>query len=379
MSDWLRKWMPKDKRSTATHLLLSGGKVNVLDQQHGLFLNEYANAVARSERLFVVETRTPVFRLFVDFDFKPPPSSDVIDAALQSASRVAGYYFDATSRAIVLRKDRDAVDKVGVHMVWETIYVTTTLANTFRTHLVSKLVDACPDVDWKEVVDASVYAGSGLRMPWSSKTDASGVYVPSSTCSPDGTLEPVPDIKTAADIRAWIRCTTIRTPDATPTRSCVVTSEDAAAPESQDDGDAVHAGPRENLTQHTELLARIHATLPPAFAGQQFTGMHRFGDFCVVLRSSSKVCGNKGFTEHTKNTVYFVVLKKGYAYQRCYCRKDVVRDGGVTCTDYTSDPWAVPPDIVESLWPTPKPATVSMMDLLAKTRPKLKKRSAKRV
>ena len=133
------------------------------------------------------------------------------------------------------------------------------------------------------------------------------------------------------------------------------------------------------MTQHTDLLARIHATLPPAFAGQKFTGMHRFGDFCVVLRSSSKVCGNRGFTEHTKNTVYFVVLKKGYAYQRCYCRKDVVREGGVTCTDYTSDPWAVPPDIVESLWPTPKPAMVSMMDLLSRTRPKLKKRHTKRV
>ena len=376
MSTWLRKWMPKDTRGTATHLLLNGGKLVVLDTQHGLFLNEYANAVARGEKLFVVETRTPIFRLFVDFDFKPPPSSDVIDAALQSASRVAGYYFDATSDAVILRKDRDTIEKIGVHVVWESIYVTTVLANTFRSHLVSKLTAACPDVDWNEVVDASVYAGSGLRLPWSSKTDASGVYAPTATCSPDGTLDPIQEIKTATEIRTWIRRTTIRAPDEQPTRSCVVTSDDGA-PEIQDGN--VHAGPRENLTQHTDLLARIHATLPPAFTGQKFTGMHRFGDFCVVLRSSSKVCGNKDFREHTKNTIYFVVLKKGYAYQRCYCRKDVVRDGGVTCTDYTSDPWAVPPDIVESLWPTPKPATAMMMDLLSKTRPKLKKRQTKRV
>ena len=366
--NWLFKWTAKSNGPKEfTHLLLNGGRLNVADQQHSLFLNEYSNAIARGEKLFIVESKTPIFRLFVDFDFKPPPPPAIIDAALRSASSVAGYYFDTTSRSIILRKDKDPPEKVGVHMTWDSIFVTTQTANAFRNHLVSKLVDACPDVDWKEIVDASVYAGSGLRMPWSAKVDNPSVYAPALTCV-DNVLKEIPRPTTAGEIREWVRWTSIRAPDGTLTRSCVVTSEPVETEKSD-----VVAGPQENLAQHTEILQKIHETLPAPFAAQKFTGMHRFGDFCIVLRSSSRVCGNKCFKEHTKNTVYFVVLKKGHAYQRCYCRKDAVREGGVTCTDYTGDPWAIPQDIIDTLWPPPNPATVSLMDMMSKTRPPLKK------
>lgn len=365
---WLAKWLAKPN-GPFTHLLLDGGKLYVPDQQHNLFLNEYSNAVARGHKLYVVESRTPIFRLFVDFDFKPVPSKEIVDGAIKSAASVAGYYFETEGPAVILRKDVDTPGKIGVHMTWNMVYVTTQTANSFRNHLVAKLVDACPEVDWKDVIDASVYAGSGLRMPWSSKVNAPGVYTPHSTCAPDGSVGTVDNICTASQIREWVRVTSIRAPGETATKTCVVTSDNHEAETTKDKAHTTS----ENLLAHSEVLQKIQDTLPEHYKEQQFTGMHRYGDFCVVLRSSSKVCGNKGFTPHRTNTVYFVILKKGIAYQRCYCRKDVVRESGVTCTDYMSEPWAIPKDTLELLWPTPSKETVNLLSILQKTRPPLKR------
>jgi len=287
---------------------------------------------------------------------------------------VAAYYFEGTpSRAIVLRKDVELPDKVGVHLTWDAIFVTLQTANAFRNHLVTTLRAACPDVDWKDVVDGSVYAGSGLRMPWSAKKNAPGVYRPVATCTPDGTTDAIPAIETASDLRNWVRATSIRAPGESPTPTCVVTSSEDGEPEP----DLKRCGKSvtESLLNNAEVLAKIHATLPKQYEQQKFTGMHRYGDFCVVLRSSSKRCGNKGFQEHQTNTVYFVVLRKGYAYQRCYCRKETVRDAGVTCAEYMGEPWAVPPEIIDALWPPLPKETSILKRMLEQTRPALKKKA----
>ena len=365
-----KKWPARGK--TFTHLLLDGGKLDVPDAQHSLFLGDYANAVARGEMLFVVEARTPIFRLFVDFDFKPPPAPDIIAAAIMSACSVAAYYFDTQSRAVVLRKDVDAREKIGVHLTWDAIFANAATANAFRNHLVGTLEAACPAVAWRDVVDAAVYSGSGLRMPWSSKRDAPGVYRPSATCS--GEMVDVPLPTTAGEIREWVKWTSIRAPDAALTRSCVVPAEDGGHVVRSGAGAGDVSTTAESLGAHVAVLEKIHDTLPPAYEAQKFTGMHRFGDFCVVLRSDSKKCGNKGYADHTKNTVYFVILRKGYAYQRCYCRKDAVRECGVTCTDYVSEAWTVPQPVVDALWPPVPPQTSKMMALLDKMRPDLKRR-----
>lgn len=365
---FLKKWSAKQGKFT--HLLLDGGKLWVDDSSHGLFLSEYANAVAGGAVVHVVESKTPVFRLFVDFDFKGSPEEGIIHSALKAAAGVAGYYFDASSRAVILRKNIDSSEKIGVHMTWDSIFVTSAIASAFRTHLVHKLESACPDIDWKDVVDPSVYGGSGLRMPWSAKVDAPGVYAPRAICSPDGALEGVEDPRTAKDYREWIRATCIRAPDQSPTPTCIVTTEEDTQPSTTTTSTTV----AEKLADYQDVLRKIQGTLPAPYATQKFTSMHRFGEHCAVLRSDSRRCGNKSHQEHTKNTVYFVILRKGYAYQRCFCRKDTVRDGGVTCADYISDYWAIPEDIVNALWPPIPPETSELMAMLSKTRPALKKR-----
>lgn len=368
--DWKATWTAKG--AEYTHLLFTGGKLFVPDAQHATFLNAYSNAIARGSTEYIVESITPVFRLFVDFDFKPIPGPDIVDAALKSACGVASYYFDVleNQKAIVLRKSVDAPDKIGVHLTWPSIFVTSHTANAFRSHLVAKLDDACPDVEWKSVVDGAVYrprAGS-LRLPWSSKPGAAGVYVPTRECSPDGILTKIPEISTAGAYRTWIHVTSVRTPDAVPTKTCIVTSDPIVESASGSRGTSTPA----SLDEFRDALAEFQKTLPPAFTDQRFTGVHRYGDHCVILRSSSKKCGNKDFAEHHTSTVYFVIVKKGYAFQRCYCRKDELRESGVTCTDYIGPPWPIPKSVHAAFWPPVSEDTTKLMKMMDRTRPKLK-------
>lgn len=368
--DWLQKWRVASGKEY-THLLLNGGRLFVPDTQHSTFLNEYSNSIARGETQYVVEAKSPIFRLFIDFDFKPIPSPEIMDAAVKSACSIANYYFDVSSRAVVLKKTVSSEDKIGVHVTWDSVYVDVKTAMSYRNHLVTKLEDACPDVDWKDVVDAAVYrvAAGSLRMPWSSKTNAPGVYVPMSTCDPSGTLKDVDGITTASHIREWVKATCIRTPGESPTKTCIVTSEDFDTLDTKPTT-TTHA----NVAEYAVVLEKVQSTLPEPYKDQKFMGMHRVGDHCVVLRSNSKKCGNKGYKEHHTNTVYFVLLKKGYAYQRCYCRKDLVREGGVMCAEYVGQPWDIGIDILNGFWPPVPKATQNLMALLDKTRPVLKKK-----
>jgi hypothetical protein len=365
--DFKTTWTAKG--AEYTHLLFTGGKLFVPDAQHATFLNEYSNAIARGRTEYVVESITPVFRLFVDFDFKPPPSPDIVDAAIKSACGVAAYYFDDASRAIVLRKNKESPEKIGVHLTWDSIYVNSQTATSFRSHLVAKLEDACPDIPWKSVVDAAVYrprAGS-LRLPWSSKPGAPGVYIPTATCTPDGTLEPIAPIQTAAAYRTWIRLTSVRAPDAVSTKTCIVTSDPII------ENATSYKTTSASVSQYRAALDDFQKTLPAAYADQKCTGIHRYGDHCVILRSSSKWCGNKQ-SEHHTSTVYFVVVKKGHAFQRCYCRKDELRESGVTCTDYISPPWPVPKSVAEAFWPPVSEDTAKLLKMLDCTRPVLKRK-----
>jgi hypothetical protein len=373
MADWKHKW--KAKGQTFTHLLLSGGKLFVDDQHHGTFLNEYANAIARRHTEYIVETKTPVFRLFLDFDFSPPPDEMIMDAAIKSACNIAAYYFDVTSEAVILKKTTSSTEKVGIHVTWDAIFVDTATANAYRAHLVNRLEDACPDVPWKTIVDAAVFGGTGLRLPWSHKRDAPGVYVPSYTCSID-VFRDIPAIETAADIRAWIRRTSIRAPGASLTSTCIVTSSVPSSPSSASSSSAVHHA---SVAEYGPALNAFHDTLPQAYRDEThtFTGIHRFGDTCFVVRSSSKKCGNKNYAEHHTSTVYFVILKKGVAYQRCYCRKDEVRETGITCTDYAGPPWPLPQDVIDAFWPPPPKPVLDMLKIMDRTRPVLKRTKKK--
>ena len=354
-----QRWMvPTHDTGPTTHLVLTGGKLRVSDGSHTDFLHAFANAVARGDRPSIVERRTEVFRLFFDLDLHVGDQmtvargSQLLDGCILSISAMTREWFVAPSNAIVLRKTVDAPDKIGVHLVFETIYVTASTALAFRDYVVARLTEAVPDVAWAELVDPAVFKGSGLRLPWAAKRDGTSWYVPSArvvvkdsgdAADADAVMTPVTAAvgMTAADIRDWVCRTCIRAPTEDP------------SPVLQDHAPIGGVSKGSSCTTTAVSLRDVELTdlpIPEMYRPHTATSMHRVGDHALVVRSSSKKCANKAYAEHRSSNVYFVVLKRGIAYQRCYCRKDPVGDD-IPCSAFASAPWLVPDAVIARLFP----------------------------
>jgi hypothetical protein len=75
---------------------------------------------------------------------------------------------------------------------------------------------------------------------------------------------------------------------------------------------------------------------------------------CTVEGYGSHYCLNKGFN-HSSASVYFRITPKGTLFQRCHCRKDIVRPGGnKTCKEYKSSERPLPALIRRALTWTKK-------------------------
>lgn len=360
MRGWLAAYATKKDRRP-THLLLSGGKLVVEDGRAGAFLNAYANAVARGEDLYVVEVKTPVFRLFVDLDAKDAPVPDiVVDACTTTAKR----RFD-NDEVVVFK----STCSLGVHLVFPDIFVTADTAMAYRRDVLHAL--QMPELE--KVFDTAVYGGSGLRMPWSRKRDSPGVYVPT-----NGDQYPNAHRPRASEVRATLKRCSIRAPEAAPTPHTFEINRETAATSSS-------AMPMPCIPEPLGRL--LLGCLPRAYETSAFTRAASLGRDTIVLKSTSRVCGNLGWKAHNSNTVYFVVHRAGKITQRCYCRCDTTagRLRGL-CKDYASPEFPLPDYLATELFkfeflpeeqPEEPEESSELRQLLRRTRGL--KRGAKRV
>lgn len=405
---WYQRWLTTS--TSSTHLLLTGGKISVPDGSHATFLAEYANSIARGERTSFVERRTDVFRLFFDLDMHldeipqgAPAPETLLRGAILATCALAREWFvlddirEDASVATILRKDVEASDKIGVHLVFTDIFTTAEGALAFREHVVSTLVDAVPDAQWNDIFDAAVFKGSGLRLPWAPKAHSQpGIYVPKFEIRGED-LVPVPHPTCAEDYRAWIRTTTIRAPDAVPTAVAAAYYSETCSRSSSSSSIVDVVALR--ASEYESIVSALN--IPHVYEPYRVVHVHRVGEHAVVFRSSSRKCANKWFSEHRSSNVYFVVLRKGVCYQRCYCRKDTTdRTTGKPCSTFASPSWEVSAEAVEALFsdeasigkgkreehinPLPevllppsikkkRSAAGSLQAMLARTRPSLKK------
>lgn len=80
-----------------------------------------------------------------------------------------------------------------------------------------------------------------------------------------------------------------------------------------------------------------------------------------VAGDGSTYCANKG-GEHTSNSIYFRITPH-YCYQKCFSRKEVVREGGKPCGVYRSQGVPIPYDVSRHLFlekDVPAPPTSSI-------------------
>ena len=161
----INKWMCKNGK---THLLLDGGTLTAGDS----FYDDYIGDILHGERLCVVEKKTNQFRFFVDVDFV----SDENELDFVKVSLVIHKIADLGPCVIARARPRqvEGGTKYGAHIIWPESVVTKQKANSIRMAILSEL-----GPDWDKIIDASVYAGSGLRMLWSYKNEPDSTpYIP---------------------------------------------------------------------------------------------------------------------------------------------------------------------------------------------------------
>ena len=159
-------------------MLMDGGVLLVPSEEIHDFHQTYVNLINFGSKLFIVEQKTDRFKFFVDLDYKSPEKlsdEDLLQFCSIIHETLGG---DNISECLIARARPRAIGegliKSGVHIHWPRLIVTRTEALNFR----SKLVHALGEGPWDQIIDASVYGGSGLRMLWSHKKPTGDPYIP---------------------------------------------------------------------------------------------------------------------------------------------------------------------------------------------------------
>ena len=374
-----RGWMLRqgEKNRAVTHLFLDGGRASVPDDDAGVFLNMYATALSRKERLAVVEVRTPVFKLFMDLDARVFKEEDYdFEPFFEQVASAAAVFFDTAETPCMVvcstdpKDESPTVKKRGFHILWTNIFVSSETALAFRDHLLDVVVPTLPVManSWDDAIDACVFKANGLRMAWSYKSSDQAdtrIYVPQWTYGETLTHK--------RSRREWVHDLSIRAPRAIPTPTTVPIVSIYA------DKNALSStfGTAKNVESYRHVLPAVAAAIPVEYGEISFTGLFKC-EHVVMLRTTNRYCANVG-REHKASQIYFAITRHGVS-QRCYCRKDP-QFGRAACKDFVGEVHALPESVISAFLgdatpPAPPPlpsaataTTTSLDDLLKRSRP----------
>lgn len=367
-----------------THYLMDGGKLYV--REEAAFLREYADALTRGEACFVVERRTPVFKLFADLDWtrSEAPSRELWLQLLRVVADTVrrargGPPFVMLACLAVPKPDPAGGVRVGAHLHFPDVLVTQALALAVRARLVPVLAALNLDFDAEHLVDPAVYHGNGLRMKGSRKATpcepcaACGgtgrrvdarVYAPTVVMDDQGALASEAEVRALRDDwHAVVRATSIRSDASEPDAFGAL--GDVAAPVARSWGrasrlpEALNAHIHASLTRAFPVYADEHARAPwrvteiVAHASDGAPGpSHVF-----VHTSCTYCCNKRGHHRSKGNSVYFMVSEREVT-QRCFSYKSTPgADGDVACRTYRTAPQPTPPLLWRTLLTREPPAS----------------------
>lgn len=324
---------PDDQR-TITHVFMDGGKAHVPDHAVDEFIERYCSALRNGHKQYVVECRTPIFRLFMDIDLqsKSPVDSETVLKVCELIRATSAEFFEPMDSSTIVctcpERTSGNFHKRGVHMHWTNVYVSSSKALTFRNLVLRRCVDAfgeCYAVPWAQILDMTVYTSSGLRLIGSSKKDAPGEYLPWRVFTGDA-VHAVQDPR--QKMTEWVAATSIRTtmslkPDPTDEKG------EERILKSEYKGDFVHL----NLKEHASLVEQVVSLIESKSDGkgnrfyQKFrtTALYKIKNgktLTYVMGTDCKNCMNKVSGVHRSNHVYFLMNESGL-FQKCFCRCEV--------------------------------------------------------
>lgn len=353
---------------------MDGGALFVPPSDAASFINALAAEVVRGVPRHVVERRTPVFRLFFDLDAHvsdgcEPDWAAVLDVLCRAALECFEAADDAAAPlALACRAPRRRLpadrSKCGFHVHFPRVVVSSPVAMAVRARCLDALQAAFPDAlanDWASALDAAVFHGSGLRLPWMRKgrsADPSAVYAPWRELDAAGRwleCDPEAALASVSTVRRYLGLCSIRCADAPPTAIARGALADAVLLE-LDEADETGAasvarfgGRHVSTAKYADALHKLDEVLPVQFIGQRVTAVIEL-DSVFFLRSSSRYCLNIG-RPHSTNNVFFL-LRPGGICQKCYCRCNTLdgRRSGKLCKDFSSELWPVPLDVTSAFF-----------------------------
>lgn len=320
----IRKWSKKGSE-TPTHVLMDGGQLHVPDKDLDAFWSEYVSAIFAGQKLYVVEQKTERFKFFVDVDFKnDEPLSD--ESALELCHRL----HDAVGggRCLVARAPPRPVKdliKSGFHVHWPELVVSRNEAMALRTRILLEL----DHESWANIIDSSVYGGSGLRCLWSHKKPEGDPYIPWREIPSGAALSTVPSVAT-------LKLFAVRTEQGhmepkTSRPRCL-----SATPSGPSDS-RLEEFIRKNMEGQGSARVKQVRTLKKG----------------VCVETDSRYCENiKG--EHKSNHVWFGITGD-VLVQKCHDEE---------CSGFTGRKHILPPSISNEASHVARPAYYSSVDLL---------------
>jgi len=266
-----------------------------------------------------------------------------------------------------IKLESPGVIKAGCHLVFPSIYVNSPIALKCRDNILDRIersyidgmshstsaqsVTQCaydsdeatteetrmhlPLNSWRDLIDDSVYKGSGLRLVWSHKgRGESRQYTPVyDVTSVDGFVE-VSCHQSMAEKREYVHDSSIRT------TTCVLTPCRGGEHQVADRVNGhtmfgtVVSGRSQSIDMYRDALSAVEQALPREYRGIQFLKAFVTPQ-TIYLKTNSRYCLNVK-REHRTSTIYISVTRQGVMV-RCYSRKEEY-----DCARFASDPIQIP-------------------------------------
>lgn len=177
----------KDEKE-ATHRLLDGGNLHVPEEIEQLFYEKYASDIFMNRVNYILETKTPIYRLLMDLDIYESREisydelrewifaiQDVVnDMYPQLSSYERRCVICTTDPSPNALKNGKVFVKQGLgHLIWPDIKINNQKGLIFRKACLQKMESKFgprhADNIWGDVIDDTLYKANGLRMIGSSK------------------------------------------------------------------------------------------------------------------------------------------------------------------------------------------------------------------
>jgi hypothetical protein len=246
------------------------------------------------------------------------------------------------------KKTADGV-KVGIHLTYSSIFVTTAIALHVRSKVLEKLAEYDNPFQnmWDDIVDAAVHKGSGMRLPWAAKPkEPQRVYVPriryflergTEICE-----EHILDVaKSFSAVRAILMSVSLRTRG---TMTHLIHAIDTDLFDSPSCSGIIR---NSSVVEYATIIKEIENSIPEEYDGH-ITGVLKT-KHVYMFRHSSKYCANVD-RHHTSSNTYFLVSPSGMR-QCCYSRKVEFEEKSCPCSHFRGDLIKLPKKIISELFP----------------------------